>query len=74
LTVPLFYSEATGEPMKRKADIFGEKSSRPRKVREIPPARQLVRDSTWEAEKKWFEDHKSLDALSVFAKYFQRLG
>ncbi len=60
--------------MKSKADIPGKKSSLPRKARVLSPARQLVRDSTWEAEKKWFEDHKSLDALSVFAKYFQRLG
>lgn len=60
--------------MKTKADIPGKKQSRSKGERRVPPARQLFRDSTWEAEKKWFEDHKSLDALSVFAKYFQHLG
>ena len=60
--------------MKTKIDIPGKKQSRSKVERRVPPARQLFRDSTWEAEKKWFEDHKSLDALSVFAKYFQHLG
>jgi hypothetical protein len=60
--------------MKTKIDIPGKKQGRSKGESKVSPARQLVRDSTWEAEKKWFEDHKSLDALSVFAKYFQRLG
>jgi hypothetical protein len=38
------------------------------------PASPILRDAAWWAEKKWFEENRSLDSLSLFAKYFQRLG
>jgi hypothetical protein len=58
--------------MKTKADISGKKLSRPKG--KPAPAGSIVRDAAWWAEKKWFEENRSLDSLSLFAKYFQRLG
>jgi hypothetical protein len=60
--------------MKTKADIPGKKQSRSNGARKVSPDGQIVRDAAWEAEKRWFEENRSLDSLSLFAKYFQRLG
>jgi hypothetical protein len=59
--------------MKTKADMSGRKPARS-KAAGKPPSGQILRDAAWKAEKKWFEENRSLDSLSLFAKYFQRLG
>lgn len=60
--------------MKTKADISGKKLSRSKAGGPSAPAGPILRDTAWWAEKKWFEENRSLDSLSLFAKYFQRLG
>jgi hypothetical protein len=60
--------------MKTKADISGRKLSRAKTASRLGPSGPILRDSAWWAEKKWFEENRSLDSLSLFAKYFQRLG
>ena len=60
--------------MKTQADISGKKSSRNKAGVPSGPAAPVLRDAAWWAEKKWFEENRSLDSLSLFAKYFQRLG
>ncbi len=60
--------------MKAKVDMSGKKLSRPKSRGKLAPAGPIVRDAAWWAEKKWFEENRSLDSLSLFAKYFQRLG
>jgi hypothetical protein len=60
--------------MKTKADISGRKLSRTESGGGPVPSGPILRDSAWWAEKKWFEENRSLDSLSLFAKYFQRLG
>jgi hypothetical protein len=58
--------------MKTQADISRRKLSRTKAG--ATPASPILRDAAWWAEKKWFEENRSLDSLSLFAKYFQRLG
>jgi hypothetical protein len=60
--------------MKTKADISGRKPGRSRTATKTAPTGPILRDAAWKAEKKWFEENRSLDSLSLFAKYFQRLG
>jgi hypothetical protein len=60
--------------MKPQADISGKKLSRGKAGNLSAPAGPILRDAAWWAEKKWFEENRSLDSLSLFAKYFQRLG
>jgi hypothetical protein len=61
--------------MKTKPDISVRKPARTRAPgKPKPPGGQILRDAAWKAEKKWFEENRSLDSLSLFAKYFQRLG
>jgi hypothetical protein len=64
----------SGGLMKAKADISGKKLSRAKAGSRPAPPGPVLRDSAWWAEKKWFEENRSLDSLSLFAKYFQRLG
>ena len=59
--------------MKTKVDISGKKLSRGKSGGPSAPG-PILRDAAWWAEKKWFEENRSLDSLSLFAKYFQRLG
>jgi hypothetical protein len=59
--------------MKKKIEIDREKRSRSSR-RTAPAGQQVVRDAAWEAEKRWFEENRSLDPLALFAKYYQRLG
>lgn len=59
--------------MKTKADISGRKPGRSKAAGQVTPSGQVVQDAAWEAEKRWFEENRSLDAFSLFAKYFQRL-
>ncbi len=60
--------------MKTKADISGRKPARAKVAGKPAPGGRILRDAAWKAEKKWFEENRSLDSLSLFAKYFQRLG
>jgi len=66
--------------MKKKLDIPVETPSRSRRERNLrtaPADRSkagLPRDAASEAERKWFEENKSLDPLALFAKYYQRLS
>jgi len=60
--------------MKPQADISGKKLSRTKGGGPSAPSGPILRDAAWWAEKKWFEENRSLDSLSLFAKYFQRLG
>jgi hypothetical protein len=60
--------------MKTNMDISGKKLSRTKAEGRLAPAGPILRDAAWWAEKKWFEENRSLDSLSLFAKYFQRLG
>ena len=55
--------------MKKKVDIL-EETPRPG---ERSRKERVLRDAAWEAEKRWFEEHRSLDPLALFAKYYQRL-
>lgn len=60
--------------MKTQADISRKKSGRTKTRASSAPADPILRDAAWWAEKKWLEENRSLDSLSLFAKYFQRLG
>lgn len=61
--------------MKTKADMSGRKPARTRAPgKPKSPSAQILRDAAWKAEKKWFQENRPLDSLSLFAKYFQRLG
>ena len=61
--------------MKAQADISGKKLSRRKAGSPSVPTGPVLRDAAWWAEKRWFEENRSLDSLSLFAKYFsQRLG
>jgi hypothetical protein len=60
--------------MKKKSGIDGDKRNRSDWERAATPSQPVVRDAAWEAEKRWFEENKSLDPLALFAKYYQRLG
>ena len=55
--------------MKTKTD-----SVEPKTMPRERQSQQVVRDAAWEAEKKWFEENRSLEPLALFAKYYQRLG
>ena len=61
--------------METKIGIDGEKQNRShRQTERAAPGQAIVRDAAWEAEKRWFQENKSLDPLAIFAKYYQRLG
>ena len=60
--------------MKKKAGIDGDKRNHSDWAGTATPSQPVIRDAAWEAEKRWFEENRSLDPLALFAKYYQRLG
>jgi hypothetical protein len=63
---------SVGKTAKRRAST--PPSEKKRRTASSSEHREVVRDAAWEAEKRWFEENRSLDPLALFAKYYQRLG